>query len=82
MNQHSLALGKLYPNPVKDWLNWESKVNGKIEIWSLNGQILLEQIIEANKSYKLNVSNLARGIYSVRISIGDKRILIEQIVVQ
>lgn len=82
MNKHSLTFGKLYPNPVKDWLNWESKVNGKVEIWSLNGQILIEQIVEANKSYKLNVSNLARGIYSVRISIGDKRILIDQIVVQ
>ena len=79
---HSLVYGRLYPNPVKDLLNWDSKSDGTLEIWSMNGQKCMEQIVEVNKSYKLNVSHLAKGIYTVRLKNDENRFHVDQIVIQ
>jgi antitoxin component YwqK of YwqJK toxin-antitoxin module len=78
----SLVYGRLYPNPVKDWLNWDSKSDGMLEIWSMNGQKCMQQIVEVNKSYKLNVSHLAKGIYTVRLKNDENIFYIDQIVIQ
>ncbi len=79
---NQMAFGKLYPNPAKDWLHWDSKSNGTLELWSINGQICMEQIVEVNKTYKLNVSQLVKGIYTIRLKTNDNRIYIDQIVIQ
>ena len=81
-NNKSMKFGKLYPNPAKDWLYWDSKSEGTLEIWSSNGQICIEQSIEVNKSYKLNVSSLAKGIYTIRLRNSNNRQYIDQIVIQ
>ena len=61
-------VGRIYPNPVKDLLNIDSKVNGLIEIWNSNGQLVMKEMIEANRSYKFNISHLPSGNYLIRFN--------------
>jgi hypothetical protein len=48
----------------------------------MNGQKCMQQIVEVNKSYKLNVSHLAKGIYTVRLKNDENIFYIDQIVIQ
>jgi hypothetical protein len=58
---------ELYPNPGKEILNIESKLNDlQIEIFDVNGRLKSYLQLESG-SNKLNVSNLPRGIYLYRV---------------
>lgn len=55
---------KVYPNPARSVLNISAPVSIQIAIYSLDGRLLLEQ---KNAEY-IDISQLAKGIYQVRIS--------------
>ncbi len=59
-----------YPNPVRDILkiSYKEKIS-KIEVYSLNGQLLLEEKAAAN-SVEANLSTLAKATYIVKIFAG------------
>lgn len=69
---------KLFPNPVNDLLNIETTVElQSVEIYNIQG----EKILSSNQK-QINVSDLAAGIYIVRIqdienNIATKKIIIE-----
>lgn len=61
---------KIYPNPVRDFLNIElneNKKSTKIELYSLLGQKLIERIA-INTSFKLDLSSCQKGLYILRIN--------------
>lgn len=65
----------LYPNPVK--VNFTIDTNNKIEqveIYSINGQLL-----KAVKSKKINISDLPKGNYLVKIKT-DREIITQKII--
>ncbi len=55
----------IYPNPVSDVLQIESKVNVHSEIYTLDGKKVL-----ASKSNKINVQTLSPGVYVIKIFDG------------
>ena len=58
----------LYPNPVKDVLNIQSKqdlIVNSMEIYNQLGQIVMAV---ANTSNRVDISNLASGIYFVKVN--------------
>jgi hypothetical protein len=58
--------GKIYPNPVTDWLNIE--IEGTIEalnIYNVNGQLL--QSAQQLQGNRINVSQLESGVYFLQI---------------
>jgi hypothetical protein len=58
---------ELYPNPGKEILNIESKLNDlQIELFDVNGKLKFNLELESG-SNKLNVSNLPGGIYLYRV---------------
>ena len=60
----------LYPNPVKDWLYIKLSSAEKIkrlEIVSANGTVLRSTMVSSKEIQGIDVSNLAQGIYFVKV---------------
>lgn len=68
----------LYPNPVINTLNLDFKVSapaqGKIVLMDASGQILntTSQMLSNGKRVQMNVSNLASGMYFVKVFAGNQ----------
>jgi Concanavalin A-like lectin/glucanases superfamily/Secretion system C-terminal sorting domain len=76
-SQNNLELN-LYPNPVRDVLNIESETELKlVEIYNLQGQK-----VQTSSQKQTNVSDLASGIYMVRIQDENDGVATEKIVKQ
>ena len=76
-NQSNLEVS-LYPNPVRDILNIEIENDiQSIEIYNIQGQ----KVISSNQK-QINVSDLAAGMYMVRIQDVDNNIATEKIVIK
>ena len=63
----------IYPNPTKDILNIENLnvENKKYSVFDLNGRLVTKGIIE---NLKINVSELSKGIYIIKIAENLKEI--------
>ena len=69
---------KLYPNPVRDILNIEIENDiQSIEIYNIQGQ----KVLSSNQK-QINVSDLATGMYMVRIQDIDNNIATKKIVIK
>ena len=66
---HSL----IYPNPAKDVLTIQipQRQHTLVEIYNMNLQLILSEQIRT--SQKLDISNLANGIYLLKLTSSDKR---------
>lgn len=71
-NEFNLANLLVYPNPAKDNLNisYSNKLN-QIEIYNAVGQIIIDKKPDA-KEVKLDVSNMASGVYFVKLNSGNQ----------
>ena len=68
---------KLYPNPVRDILNIEIESDiQSIEIYNIQGQ----KVLSSNQK-QINVSDLAAGMYMIRIQDTDNNIATKKIVI-
>lgn len=71
VEDYDLVSNKVFPNPARDFLNVNGEfVSGKIEIFSLLGEKVFEQVIINTKP--LDISRLSRGIYILKLS-NEKR---------
>ena len=60
----------IYPNPVKEVLNIQSKNQiVKAEIYDINGRILISASLKGNS---INVSELSKGNYIIKLFSKDK----------
>lgn len=60
-----------YPNPVKEVLNIvDTKEISNIAIFDLSGKLVYTQVVN-NKQTQINVSNLSKGIYIVKVNVND-----------
>lgn len=76
-NQDNLKV-VLYPNPVRDILNIETELEiQSIEIYNIHGQ----KVLSSNQK-QINVSDLAVGMYMVRIQDVANNIAIKKIVIK
>lgn len=76
-SQNNLEVS-LYPNPVRDILNIEIKNDiQSIEIYNIQGQ----KVLSSNQK-QINVSDLAAGMYMVRIQDVEKNITTKKIVIK
>ena len=68
-----------YPNPVKNSINLESRLNiDKVSIYNLLGQEVLSRDLN-EMSPSLDMSNLASGAYILRVQIGSQSKIIRVI---
>lgn len=71
----TLMSGQNYPNPAGDFtfipLN-EAAAGGILEVYSLNGKLVLRQETGNQKLLRVDLSQLKSGIYSYRVLAGNK----------
>jgi hypothetical protein len=56
-----------YPNPAQDFIKIKSTEAAQVEIYSMQGQLLIEKKVSSN-DYLIRVSNLPSGSYIVKIT--------------
>lgn len=68
---------KLYPNPVNEILYISGISIKNIEVYSLSGKKLLSEMFDSDNivSKKLIVSNLLKGIYIIKITTNEDKIV-------
>jgi len=63
----------IYPNPVKDFLNINSKeVISNIEVLDIEGRLLITEENINNLNYTTNLNTLTKGIYILKIKYKNK----------
>lgn len=74
---------KIYPNPSSDILHIESDAGTDLTVELVNtfGQVMTTQLIGAS-SGSIDVSNLAKGIYFVKIEINGKSGGVQKVVIE
>ncbi|MBK9402190.1 MAG: T9SS type A sorting domain-containing protein [Bacteroidetes bacterium] len=79
---------QLYPNPANEVVNiiWESTFEERVEISCIDvlGKTVIAQGVQVgngDQNYKLNCSNLAAGVYIVRVSVADGVVVSKRLVV-
>jgi hypothetical protein len=77
----------IYPNPANDALNLSSlnisKKEKDVRIYSPMGELVYENHIPANaNNYKIDVSNLATGLYCITISNDDGQVIKKVMIVR
>ena len=73
----------LYPNPTSGYFTIQftrESFSGKLEIYSLNGQLVYQQHIEQIKELSLNL-NIAAGVYVLQLNAPNQN-LTQRIVIQ
>jgi endonuclease I len=75
---------KIYPNPVKDYLNIELSNGEKIktiELFNIVGEKVLEMSSINSSEFILSIGTFSKGIYFIKIDVGNsssvKRIILE-----
>jgi hypothetical protein len=73
---------KVYPNPATDKLNVEVSVTSKVQMLDINGkQVIAEQNVNANQKHSIDVSDLAPGVYMLKI-YNDKFVNTKKVVIR
>ena len=58
----------IYPNPVKDYINIESKeIISKIEVLDIEGRLLISKENINNINYTTNLNSLSKGVYLLKV---------------
>lgn len=60
----------VYPNPTIDFVNVNVDNQGSVKIYSINGQLFVDQSIETGVN-TINISDLAHGTYLIQVSDVD-----------
>lgn len=68
----NIASIRIYPNPAENSIHINAPAGSRIVITSVDGKALIEQVISKND---INISNLANGIYLVKIMNGNNNLL-------
>ena len=70
INNHQEVAISVYPNPVSDILNIETTVEGTLEIYSVNGQLIINE--PATRGFNsFNVANMRQGTYLLKFTDVD-----------
>jgi len=66
VNENNLMQANLYPNPAKDFIMISTNENiANVKIYDMQGKVVKQLVISAEQEIKINVNDLANGIYSV-----------------
>lgn len=69
LNNETISLIEVYPNPANDILNIELSQTSNISVLDINGVEILKRVV--NNNYQLDVTTFASGIYFIRTSDGQ-----------
>lgn len=65
---HTSTLVAVYPNPATDVVNVIVSENASVQIFTVDGSLVVETAVAANQTQVINTENLANGVYTIRIA--------------
>ncbi|MDD3878184.1 MAG: T9SS type A sorting domain-containing protein [Bacteroidales bacterium] len=66
---------EIFPNPAQDYINiYNTKLYNSILIYNLQGKLILQKPIKETKA-QINISNLAKGMYLIRVESEDESLV-------
>ena len=69
ISENNVSVFNIYPNPAKTIFYMDGVTEGqRIEIIDATGRLLTTLLVNTGESYSINVSSLARGTYTIKIS--------------
>ncbi len=68
---------KIYPNPAKNSIFIESIKNCKMEVFDLQGQLVMSIILSQNTS-KVDITGLSKGVYFIKVT-ADEDVMVRKI---
>ncbi len=71
----------VYPNPVTDVINVETGVEGSINIFSVNGQLLINEVVVRGVN-TINLSDLRQGAYLLKFSTVDGTYITKKLLIR
>ncbi len=82
-NDFSLSPISLYPNPAKNeiYIETNGSVIEKIELYNLQGALMLKGSFERNTDVKLSTQGLSTGVYLINIYTSEGNITTKKLVV-
>jgi len=54
---------EIYPNPASDFIQINAEINGTVQIFNINGQLVYNA--EFNNNQRINVSDFTSGLYNI-----------------
>ena len=79
--EHNLI--KIYPQPTQNKLFISSTSNLKeIFLVDINGKICKHEYVRDNTIYTLDLENINKGIYVLRVRLDDELLNVQKVVVQ
>ena len=77
VHENQVDIVSIYPNPAADVLNISTMAQEQIstiEIYDISGRRVLNQAVEGQTSYQLDVSSLKASVYFININLNGKSI--------
>jgi len=72
---------EMYPNPARDFIVIASEAKQSVQIYDLTGKIVFNPPLEKGargiNSHQINISQLEKGVYIVRVGKQTKKLIIE-----
>jgi len=70
---------EMYPNPAKDFIVIASEAKQSVQIYDLTGKMVKQLVMSSGVETSLNidVSNLEKGVYIVKVGKQTKKLIIE-----
>ncbi len=87
-NAPDFSIEKIFPLPAKDFVNIDFALNKQLEIFisviDINGKLVVKEmpiiISPSDNSYKLNLQEVSRGTYFVKIKHGNMQASLRKII--
>lgn len=72
---------QIYPNPAKEFISIKSESNGIVEIFNVQGKLVLSFEIP-NVSHSISLSSLSNGLYLIQFRNAHGRFAVEKLIIQ
>jgi hypothetical protein len=81
VNFRQSASVQVWPNPTKGWLQlqWPENTIGQVQLFDVQGRLVLEQVIDDTKHLTLDLSGLQSGVYQL-VTQTEAGITVERVV--
>lgn len=83
LNEYTSANLSLFPNPTQGVVTVQNLGNATqqmvVEVYSLNGALMLQQTYTGENEVTLDISNLTKGVYTFKVTT-DNEVMVERVI--
>ncbi len=77
-----ISKAKVYPNPAGEVVNIEYSSIKQVAVTDITGRVVLTRSFNGEKTIQLNIQNLSKGLYLLKIYSGNQPAVTEKLIVE